>query len=224
MAALPINPNQSAVGGPVQPIGGSAQGGAIPTNSATPQSILPQPSNTAATNPFAAPGAIPITPGATAPTGAAGLPGTVQTNGINWNDGSNTVTGDFKDTYGAGTGTAISDVLSGLGTTTDSAIQATIANTDLAAGKQYANIQSNEAASGVTANSSTAALAAGDFYTGVNSQLQQTIGGEELNEENTLLSTLTGEGSAHGPDESTFDSILNGVTDAGEIGTALAGL
>jgi hypothetical protein len=111
-----------------------------------------------------------------------------------------------------------------MGTVNDSAIQATIANTDLAAGKQYANIQSGEAASGVTANSSTAALAGADFYTGVNSQLQQTIGSEEVSEENTLLSTLTNEGQQHGPDESTFDSILGGITDAGQIGEAGASL
>jgi hypothetical protein len=135
-----------------------------------------------------------------------------QTNNINWNDGSNTVTGDFKDTYGAGTGTAITDVLKNLGTSTDSAVQATIANTNLEAGKQAANITSGEAASGITANSSTAALAQGDFYSGVNSQLQSTVANMELGEENTLLSTLTGEGEQHGPDESGFDSAMSAIS------------
>ena len=119
-----------------------------------------------------------VVPGGTTlapPTGGvpttAGVPTSGRTDlmGLNWNDGSNTVTGDFKDTYGAGTGTAISDVLKGLGTTTDSAVQATINNTSQLADKQYANIQAQEVAGGITPNSSTAALAAGDFYSGVNS-------------------------------------------------------
>jgi hypothetical protein len=165
-----------------------------------------------AANPFA-PAAATV-PTSTASTAAnAVITGTVQSNGINWNDGSDTVTGDFKDTYGAGTGTAITDVLQNLGTSTDSAVQATIANTNLEAGKQAANITSGEAASGVTANSSTAALAQGDFYSGVNSNLQSTVANMELGEENTLLGALTNEGSAHGSDSSflgTLGDVLSG--------------
>lgn len=153
----------------------------------------------------------------------------VQNNGINvsgsqGSDASNSLAGDFEDTYGKGTGTAITDVLQNMGTTNDAAIQATISNTDLAAGKEMGNIQAQEAAGGVTPNSSTAALAESNFYTGVNSQLQQTIGQQEVGEENTLLSTLLGEGSAHGTDESGLDSFMNGLGDVGSIGGSIASL
>jgi hypothetical protein len=184
-----------------------------------------------AQNPFAPAGA--TTAASAVPAGAAQSvnPGAVaQTNGINWNDGSNTVTGDFKDTYGAGTGNAIVDVLKNLGTSTDSAVAATIANTNLEASKQAANITSGEAASGVTANSSTAALAQGDFYSGVNSNLQSTVANMELGEENTLLGALTGEGEAHGSDVSTMSMIGEGLSAAGGavsmipgVGTAIGG-
>lgn len=219
--------------------------GSVPTSStaqATPAPVAANPGiaplGTVQNNPFAAPTAssagarattLNPTAGGVAPTSQVPTgntvplpPGTVQQNGINWNDGSNTVVGDFKDTYGAGTGTAITDVLKNLGTSTDQAVQATIANTNYAANQQYGNIQASEAASGITPNSSTAGLAAGDFYAGVNSQLQSTIANEELDEENTLLSTLTGEGQAHGTDPSTFDAVLNGISDAGEIAGAVA--
>lgn len=240
MGAMPLPLPQSQ-------IPGSVPTNSTPTSTIAPVAALPGlvPMGTTQNNPFAAPsattpvgggshiilpgstgignsggtGVAPLTPGGSVPTTS-----TTQTPGINWNDGSNTVTGDFKDTYGAGTGTAISDVLQGLGTSTDTAVQATVANTERLADQQYGNIQAQEAASGITPNSSTAALAAGDFYSGVNSSLQESIGNMELNEENTLLSTLTNEGSAHGTDPSTFDSILNGIGDAGEIAGAVAPL
>jgi hypothetical protein len=230
-SAQVINP---ATGTGTVPGSTTPTGTVATTNSAAPVPAVPTVANPLAVtqaNPFAAPQATtstaPAAAGtvpATSPIATTGDPTTVQTNGINWNDGSKTVTGDLKDTYGAGTGTAISDLLQQMGTTDSSAIQATIANTDLAAGKQYSNIQSSEAASGVTANSSTAGLAAGDFYTGVNAQLQQTIGSEEEQEQSELLNTLTNEGSAHGTDPSTLDSIMNGITDAGQIGGAILGL
>jgi hypothetical protein len=185
-------------------------------------------------NPYAAPAATASTSGVgTVPTTAApgitaNSPSLVQSNGINTGasqgtDASNSLAGDFEATYGQGTGTAITNLLSNMGTVDSGAIQATIANTDLAAGKQYANIQSGEAASGVTANSSTAALAGGDFYSGVNSQLQQTIGSEEESEQTQELQTLLDEGTAHGASGSTTDSVMGGVTDALEIGGAVAG-
>lgn len=208
MATMPMGVPQDATVNKTGSFGGAIPGGG-PAASPAPISANPGlvPIGQTQANPFAAPTATP--------TGI--VPGAPQTNGINWTDGSNTVTGDFKDTYGAGTGTAISQVLQGLGTATDSAVQSTIANTNLEAGKQYANIQAGEAASGVTPNSSTAALAEGDFYSSVNSQLQQTISGMELGEENTLLGALTGEGTAHGTDPSTLDSIMNGISDWGTI-------
>lgn len=197
----------------------NAGGSAVVNNSAAPVSAIPGlvPMGTTQANPYAAPTATSVTPGSQTLNPTIPGSGAVQNNGINWNDGSNTVVGDLKDTYGAGTGTAIGKTLQGLGTSTDSAVQATIANTQLAADKQFGNIQSQEAAAGITPNSSTAALAAGDFYTGVNSQLQQTISGMELGEEDTLLQTLLGTGKDHGADESTFDAVLNGFSDAGQI-------
>jgi hypothetical protein len=215
---LPQKGNSGAI--PVAPGGGTINTtapvtGAVPVTgspvAATQANPYAAPTSTVAPTsgvaPVATSGAIPVT----------GTSPTAQTNGINWTDGSNTVTGDFKDTYGAGTGTAISNVLSNLGTSTDSAVQALINNTNLAATKQYGNIKASEAAGGVTPNSSTAALAAGDFYSSVNAQLQQSISGMELDEENTLLSTLTNEGQQHGPDESGFDSFMNIVGDVGSV-------
>jgi len=201
-------------GAPASPMGTQSP---LAASSAAPIGAVPTSTNPLATtqnNPFAAPtatsinGAVPI---------STNNPSTVQTNGVNFVDGSNTVIGDFKDTYGAGTGTAITDVLKNMGTVNDSAIQATINNTNLAAGKQLGNIQAQEAASGVTPDSSVAALAAGDLYSTVDSGLMQEIGSMENNQEQTLLSTLTGEGGSHGTDPSTWDSVMNGISDAGKI-------
>lgn len=220
MATPAVIPNpMQAVAAPLT-TGGTAPA-AIPMGATPGQTATAQ----AQANPFAPAGAAPVA--SAVPAGAAqnANPGAVaQTNGINWNDGSNTVTGDFKDTYGAGTGTAITDVLKNLGTSTDSAVAATNANVNLEAGKQAANITSGEAASGVTANSSTAALAQGDFYAGVNSQLQSTDANMELNEENTLLGALTGEGEAHGSDVSTMSMIGEGLSAAGGAASMIPGV
>jgi hypothetical protein len=231
-----VNPatQLGTIPGATSPTGGSA----TTVNTAAPVSAVPGIANPTApvqNNPFAAPVA---TAPATATTASASVPGgvtanspsTVQASGLGnptqsqGTTSSDSLLGDFQDTYGQGTGTAITNLLSSMGTVDSNAIQATIANTDLAAGKQYANIQSGEAASGVTANSSTAALAAGDFYSGVNAQLQQTIGSEEESEQSQVLNTLVNEGTAHGTDASTLDSIMNGLTDAGEIGGAIFGV
>ena len=200
---------------------------AIPTGATPGQTPIAQ----SQANPFAPAGAVPVASAVPAGASQSANPGAIaQTNGINWNGGSNTVTGDFQATYGKGTGTAITDVLQNLGTSTDSAVAATNANVNLEAGKQAANIASGEAASGVTANSSTAALAQGDFYAGVNSQLQSTDANMELNEENTLLGALTGEGEAHGSDVSTMSMVGEGLSAAGGaasmipgVGTAIGG-
>jgi hypothetical protein len=217
-ATIP-NPLQGAGTNPLSSGGGAA-------TPAIPMSATPGQTPIAAgqANPFMPAGAAPVAGAVPAGTQNA-YPGAVaQTNNINWNDGSNTVTGDFKNTYGAGTGTAITDVLENLGTSTDSAVAATNANVNLEAGKQAANITSGEAASGVTANSSTAALAQGDFYAGVNSQLQSTDANMELNEENTLLSTLTGEGEQHGSDVSTMSEVGEGLSAAGSVVSMIPGV
>ena len=214
MATTAVIPNPQQAANPVAGSGIAQSQAAIPgaTSPANPQS-------TTVANPMAAPGAVPTS----ATTVQGNAPGTVaQTNGVNWVDGSNTVIGDFKDTYGAGTGTALASALQGLGTSTSNAVNATEANTNLEAANQYKNIQATEAAQGVTPNSSTAALAQGDFYSQVNSSLQATTANMEEQEQTELISALQGEGAAHGPDESGFDSVLSGITDAGEIGSAIA--
>jgi hypothetical protein len=218
-AVLP-NPLQGAGTNPLSSGGGAATP-AIPMG-ATPGQT---PIAAGQANPFMPAGAVPVASAVPAGTTQNVNPGAVaQTNDINWNGGSNTVTGDFQATYGQGTGTAITDVLKNLGTSTDAAVAATNANVNLEAGKQAANITSGEAASGVTANSSTAALAQGDFYAGVNSQLQSTDANMELNEENTLLSVLTGEGEAHGPDTSWMDTLGNVLSGSqSAIGAASGG-
>jgi hypothetical protein len=194
---------------------------AIPMGTTTGQTATAQ----AQTNPFAPANATPVASAVPAGTAQNTNTGAVaQTNDINWTGGSKTVTGDFEATYGKGTGDAITDVLKNLGTSTDSAVAATNANVNLEAGKQAANITSGEAASGVTANSSTAALAQGDFYAGVNSQLQSTDANMELNEENTLLSTLTGEGEAHGSDVSTMSMFGEGLSAAGSAISKIPGI
>lgn len=201
---IPFGGTQGAMGSPI----------ASPVASAVPTAT--NPSATVQNNPYATVAPTTVAPG-TVPSG-------VQSNGVNWTNGSNSIIGDFSDTYGKGSGEAITSVLQNMGTTTDSAIQATINNTNLAANQQYGNIQATEAAGGVTPNSSTAALAEGDFYSNVNSQLQQTIGGEEMGEENTLLSTLVNEGSAHGGDPSTWDSMLDWAGGAGGAASDVAEL
>ena len=217
-AVLP-NPLQGAGTNPLSSGGGAATP-AIPMG-ATPGQT---PIAAGQANPFMPAGAVPVASAVPAGTTQNVNPGAVaQTNDINWNGGSNTVTGDFQATYGQGTGTAITDVLKNLGTSTDSAVAATNANVNLEAGKQAANITSGEAASGVTANSSTAALAQGDFYAGVNSQLQSTDANMELNEENTLLSALTGEGEAHGSDVSTMSEVGEGLSAAGSAVSMIPG-
>lgn len=220
-------------------VASGAAGSAPTTSTATPTSAVPTVANPTATtqsNPFAAPtaaptsaaGSVPVAGSATSPSVSATSPSLVQSSGINYSgsqgtDASDSLAGDFEATYGQGTGTAITDLLQNMGTVDSGAIQATIANTDYAAGQQYSNIQAGEGAAGVTPNSSTAALAGAQFYTGVNDQLQQTIGSEEESEQSQLLSTLMTEGTAHGTDESTMDSIMNGIGDAGTIATAIFG-
>lgn len=201
---------------------GAMQPGMMPqaTGTVGNGTMVPTSTATVAANPFAAPGATTPGIGTVPTTNTTG----VQSNDVNWADGSHTVTGDLKDTYGAGTGTAISSVLQNMGTNTDAAVQATTANANLNLNNQLANQQAGFAAAGITPNSSAAALGASDLTASVDTSLNSTIAGMESQEEDTLLSTLTGEGAAHGTDESTMDSIMNGFTDAGTIAQSVTGL
>lgn len=201
--AAGLNTNVATSQVPMPGMGGASNGttpvavdGGVPVSAGSTGSGI----NTTAQNPYAAPGSAPVSTVQGSPINVSASQG---------QDASNSLAGDFEATYGQGTGTAITDVLGNLGTTNDAAIQATINQTNTAANQQYGNIQAQEAAGGVTPNSSTAALASGDFYSQVNQGLQSTISGMENNQENTLLSTLMTEGQAHGPDESGFQSAMD---------------
>lgn len=91
--------------------------------------------------------------------------------GLSTTDGSNTVKGDFKDTYGAGTGSAIVDQLGSLGTATNSAVQSTNQAVLDAADRQKSNMYAQQAARGVSPDSSSSALYGSDFDAQVNSTL-----------------------------------------------------
>lgn len=159
----------------------------------------------------------------TLPTGIA-VPGQGISTGLSTANGSNTLAGDFSDTYGKGTGLALEGVLANLGTSTDNAVQATNQGILNSAGLQLSNLEATEAAHGVSADSSSASLAKGDFDSQVESTIATTDAGMELNEENTLISSLQNEGSAHGADSSFWDSLgdIGGVI--GDVAGAAVGL
>lgn len=199
---------------------GNLQAGAGVAASMPGQSSTALPSPTTAINPTATAQTNPYSaPTSTGVPQTSPLPTAVASNGVTFNTGDKSVTGDFQQTYGYGTGTALAGALSGLGTSTDTAVAATTNATNTAANQQYANIQAQQAAAGITPNSSAAALAAGDFYSNVNSSLQSTIGNMELNEEGTLINSLTNEGSAHGSDQSGWDTFGDVIGDIADVGT-----
>jgi hypothetical protein len=122
--------------------------------------------------------------------------------------------GDLQATYGRGTGTAIGNVLSGLGTSTSTALQTMDKAAIDAAQQEYGNLLSSEAARGVSADSSTAALMAGQFGSNLSESLASNAAQIGLQEENTLLGALLGTGTAHGSDVSgwqTFGNIMQGI-------------
>lgn len=146
-------------------------------------------------------------------------------NGLSNVNGDYTLTGDLRQTYGAGTGQAISNVLSNLGTSTDNAVSAFTTQAMDQANKGYANIGSSLAAAGTSKDSSTYGLASGDYWSGVNENINATTSQMELSEENTLLGTLLQTGQAHGSDSSGWDtlgSVISGASSAaGAISSGL---
>lgn len=178
---LAIDPSQQKPGGAISPISMPAGGGQSPI-------AMPLANNPLVPANSTAPNANPVT----VPAGIS--------NGINTADGSYTLTGDFKDTYGAGTGSALAGVLGNLGTATDGAVTATNAAIEANAAKGFANIGSSQAAAGISPNSSTAALASGDFYAGVNQNIASTDAQMQLQQQDTLINSLQREGDSHGPD------------------------
>jgi hypothetical protein len=141
--------------------------------------------------------------------------------------GSKTLLGDFQATYGQGTGTALAGTLGNLGTATSNAEQLMINPTMQAAERGWGDIQASMGSRGVSADSSTAGLAAGDYWGQVSQGISSASGNIALNEQQQLLSGLTGEGQAHGSDVSGWDQfgdVMKGVGSAAlELGGAFLG-
>ena len=213
----PQNPNQAA-GASMLPMSYAAPATALGTvaSGTSPLPGTTGPGASTAGQPFGVP----------VPGVGTGLPGTANptgftapsiSTGLSTTDGSNTVVGDFSDTYGKGTGTALVNQLSNLGTATNSAVQATNAQVLQQAGIQEANMKAGQAAAGISPDSSSSALMLGDFNAQVNTGLQATDANMELQGQQTLISALEGEGTAHGPDLSgwdTFGDVLSGSESA----------
>jgi hypothetical protein len=169
-------------------------------------------------------GTVPTGTG-TGTTSLSGFQAPSISSGVSTTGGDNTTLGDFQQTYGKGTGTALEGVLAGLGTSTNAAVEATNAEVLQSAGIQQANMRAQQAASGISPDSSAAALASGDFAAQVNTSLQATDAQLENQGLDTLISSLTNEGKAHGTDLSawdTFGDVLN--AGAGIIGTGIGAM
>jgi len=164
-------------------------------------------------------GTLPITAPASTSIGA---PTTGISAGLSTADGSKTLTGDFKDTYGSGTGTALAGVLGGLGSATDNAVKATNDQILAAADRQKSNMQATNAAHGISTDSSASALGIGDFNAQVNQTLATVDSQMELQEENTLINALQNEGAAHGADSSFWDSFGDVISTVGDVAGAVS--
>lgn len=217
MSAFPINP---------QP---GAQMGTVPGGSGGPQSMALNPlGGTSIANPNISPitatlpgvsnptntyGAVPV--GGTAPAGGYNpASGVSNPNASTQEAGSKTLLGDLQSIYGQGTGTAIGNVLGNLGTTTSTAAEQMIGPAMQAAQLGWSNIETGMGARGVSADSSTAGLAAGDYWGQVSQGISSELGKIGLSEEDTLINALTGAGTAHGGDQSgwdTFGSVMSGL-------------
>lgn len=197
----PINPNQAS-GKTLSPMNVSSPntvlGSTVPTTGVNRNIGMTGPGASTAGQPFG--GAITTLPTSTiSPISIS--------SGLSTVGGDNTFVGDFQDTYGTGTGTALAGVLAGLGTSTDTAVQATNQSILDAAGRQQANITAEQAAHGVSSDSSSAALGNADFAAQVNQTIASTDANMQLSELDTLISSLTKEGTEHGHDSSWTDSI-----------------
>ncbi len=223
---MPQNPTLPATGaetgqlvhGGFAPTPMGAPAGTVPGNPPAygPATTLPA---TGSTPPGAAPtwGGLSTTPGAGV-TSIGGAPiSTANTN--------NSFAGDFTQTYGQGVGTVLANTLAGLGTSASNAVSATNAEIEANAARAQANMTASQAAHGVSSDSSTAALATGDFNSQVNQNIASTDAQMQLNEQNTLIQSLFQEGQAHGGDTSwmqTLGAVLSGIG-SGNIGAAITG-
>jgi sulfur carrier protein ThiS len=201
----------------------------LPVSNVQPKSVAHAPGTVA--SPVAQP---VLTPAGTTGTSDPSLPfggaattlptnpdtGTGISSGLSTTGGDYTFVGDFQDTYGKGTGTALADTLAGLGTATSGAVTATNQSILDAATRQQANLQATDAAHGVSPDSSSYALGMGDFASQVNQTIASTDAGIQLSEENTLISALQNEGSAHGHDSSFMDSLGDFLNLTGSVAGA----
>lgn len=203
MATLPMapqNPNQAS-GAALRPMSNIVTGGAIGATS--PSATVPTTAVGPASN-------------VNTPFGAVNT-GVSISSGVNPTTGDNSFVGDFQDVYGSGVGTQLANTLATLGTSTNAAVQATNASILQAAGDQYGNILSNEAASGISPDSSSHALAAGDFNAKVNQTIASTDANMQLSQLDTLISSLFQEGTKHGHDSSGWDTFSNVMGTVGSV-------
>lgn len=219
MAAFPINPQPGAQLGTVPGGGGGSTSMQLNPLGQNPMMTAAATSPVAATLPGG--GTIPTVPGSPVTTSTGGYnpsAGLTNINAPTHGAGSKTLAGDLQAIYGQGTGTAIGNVLSNLGTTTSIAAEQMIQPTMQAAQQGYGDIEAAMGARGVSADSSTAGLAAGDYWGKVSQGISQEMGQIGLTEEQQLLQSLTGAGQTHGGDVSgwqTFGNVMQGLGQAG---------
>jgi hypothetical protein len=187
----------------------------LPTLPVAKPTVLPGTPTTGTAPAATIPGVAPSSTGQGTGVGTIAVPTTGISSSLSTTDGSNTLVGDFKDTYGNATGTALADTIANLGTATDAAVTTTNQSILNAAGIQQANLEATDAAHGVSADSSSAALSLGDFNSQVSQQIATTDSQMELSEENTLISALQDEGTAHGPSSSFMGSLSDFLSGGG---------
>lgn len=219
----PTNPNQTA-GASLSPMTtgetGGVLGATVPSQTIRPSVGVAGAGVASAGTPFG----VPTTSYGTLPTSSGGINPPSISSGLDTSDGSYTVKGDFKDVYGAGTGSTLVDILGNLGTAENSVFKAVQDNTLQAAERQKADMYASNAARGISPDSSSAALYNSDFDSQVNSNLMMESAGLQNQGLQTIISALTNEGQAHGSDDSaweTFGDVLN--AGAGIAGTFFGG-
>lgn len=161
---------------------------------------------------------------------SGGVPGAVQgsgapTQGINTTAQTGadfSMLGDYQQTYGKGAGSALAGEVGNLGTQYSEALGIMNNATINAAQRSYGNLEANMAAAGVDPGSSSSALMSSDFASHLTDTLSSNAAQLGLQEEGMKLSSLTGEGQAHGSDVSGWDTFGNVMQGIGQAGLGLA--
>lgn len=162
-------------------------------------------------------GTVPTTPTLTStlsPLGTQKSPtqtnpsGTVPTSTANTANTSTAVdTIGLQEAYGSSTGAALGSALGGLGTITSNAVSATNAAAEITGQQGFDSLKGQEAAAGLSPNSSSAALQGSDYWNQFDTNLNATDAQMELGESQTLIQALETAGQAHGADESSFSKV-----------------